>query len=150
MALGIDSPARADRQDDKAHVRRENPILVSTRVSGDGEVSCKARSIGVVCSDVRRPSRVQRLDVDEQIGPRLVEISKNDIPFIHNTSTHNGHTKEKLQLAHITSRRELPIGTSGASRVLPNMEDRLRSKRSELREGRLRAAHVLPAVPVAK
>ena len=79
MALGIDSPARADRQDDKAHVRRENPILVSTRVSGNGKVSCKARSIGVVRSDVRRPSRVQRLDVDEQIGPRLVEISKNNI-----------------------------------------------------------------------
>ena len=79
MALRIDSPARADRQDDKAHVRRENPILVSTRVSGDGEVSCKARSIGVVCSDVRRPSRVKRLDVNEHVGPRLVEITENNI-----------------------------------------------------------------------
>ena len=56
-------------------------------MSGDGEVSSKARSIGVVSSDVRRPSSVQRLDVNEHEGSRLVIVTENDIGGVVDASS---------------------------------------------------------------
>ena len=42
-------------------------------------MSRQTRAVSVVSGDVRWPSRVQRFDVNEHVGPRLVEITENNI-----------------------------------------------------------------------
>jgi hypothetical protein len=51
-ALRVDGAARADRDDDEAHIGPDVTILVAPRVSSDGKVGRHARAISVVSCNV--------------------------------------------------------------------------------------------------
>jgi hypothetical protein len=78
-ALGVEGSARADRDDDKAHVGSEVTVLVATRVSGDGKVSRQALAVSVVSCNVGRASRIEGLDVDEDKGVGPIIVMKDDV-----------------------------------------------------------------------
>ena len=73
-ALAVDGAARANRDDDKAHVGRDVTVLVAPRMSRDRKVSRQARAVSVMSGNVSWSSGIKGLDVDEnkRVGPVIV------------------------------------------------------------------------------
>jgi hypothetical protein len=78
-ALRVDGAARADRDDDEAHIGPDVAILVAPRVSSDGKVGRHARAVSVVGCDVGCASRVQSFDVDEDKGVGPIVVVEDDV-----------------------------------------------------------------------
>ena len=78
-ALRVDGAARADRDDDEAHIGPDVAILVAPRVSSDGKVGRHARAVSVVGCDVGCASRVKSFDVDEDKGVGPIVVVEDDV-----------------------------------------------------------------------
>jgi hypothetical protein len=86
-ALRVDGAARADRDDDEAHIGSDVTILVAPRVSSDGKVGRHARAVSVVSCDVGCASRVESFDVDEDKGVGPIVVMKDDVGDVRDMMT---------------------------------------------------------------
>ena len=90
-AFWIDGPTGTNSDDDEAHTGGKITILLTARARGDSQVSRKARTIGVIGSDVCWASSVKGLDVNQEMGACPVIITKDDVGGMANPGANALH-----------------------------------------------------------